>query len=65
VERVRGGDGHHLDVRFGEHLAVVREPAREAVAARELLGIAGVGEATATTSASSGMRRNDSAWMSA
>ena len=55
MQAIRGGDGHHLDVFFFEHLAVVGEHARDAEFLGERGGVARVGEATATTSASSGM----------
>ena len=60
VQIIRRGDRDHLDILLRQHLAIVVEDARDAVSFRQRLGMPGVGEATATTSASSGIMRNDS-----
>jgi hypothetical protein len=43
VQCVGGGDGDQLDVGFGEHLAVIGEPAGQVMFAGELFGVTGGG----------------------
>ena len=53
MQAIRGGDGDHLDVFFFEHLAVVGETRGMPNFFANASALPGVGEATATTSASS------------